>query len=127
MNSLVTYSVILMVTYLCSYLTTAAIRSIDDQKNTILTDAPTIVTTSGQLQGLHVVKSRRIEGFQYLGVPYAEPPVGKLRFQKPQEFNGSKSLRDATKLAPTCIQMRHLPKLINPLLNVDEEHKVSTD
>jgi len=115
----------LIAAYLCSYLTAGAIRSIGGRHQQILTDAPTIATTSGQLRGLHVVKSKLIEGYQYLAVPYAQAPVGKLRFQKPQEFNDSNSLRDATKLAPTCVQMRHLPQLINPLLNVDEEHKVS--
>ncbi|CAG2109999.1 unnamed protein product, partial [Medioppia subpectinata] len=91
------------------------------------TEAPTLATTSGQLRGLHVVKSKRVESYQYLGVPYASPPVGKLRFQRPQPLNETNELRMATEFAPTCVQMRHLPQLINPLLNVDEEHKTSED
>jgi hypothetical protein len=116
------FASIVVVLYLSSSLIDGSIRGLQRKFST---DAPTLQTTSGQLRGLHVVKSKQVEGYQYLGVPYAEPPVGKLRFQRPQALNETNELRDATEFAPTCVQMRHLPQLINPLLNVDEEHKVS--
>ena len=110
--------------YFCSVSETS-IRGFGGTNKKYSTEAPILKTTSGHLRGLHAVKSKRVEAYQYLGVPYAEAPVGKLRFQKPEPFNGSNALRDATEFPPTCIQMRHLPQLINPLLNVDEAHRVS--
>lgn len=111
--------------YFIHFLSLAAIVNFDHQAVETLNDGPILQTTSGQLHGLHVIKSKRFDVFQYLGVPYAQPPVGSLRFQRPKEMvQNSQIRRDATKFAPTCIQMRHLSQLINPLLNVDLEHQV---
>lgn len=41
-------------------------------------------TTSGELQG--TINSTSPNVRQFLGIPYAEPPVGRLRFQPPAEF-----------------------------------------
>ena len=42
-----------------------------------------IKTTSGSVKGQTLlVLNKTIE--QYLGIPYAEPPVGRLRFAKPK-------------------------------------------
>lgn len=124
MNNLFNFS--LLLTAVCFYGSSeASIRGIPNSQKKSSDDAPNLWTTSGQLRGLHVVKSKRVETYQYLGVPYAEPPVGPLRFQRPQPLNQSNALKDATQFAPTCIQMRHIPQFINPLLNIDEEHKVS--
>lgn len=88
-------------------------------------DSPIVTTSSGMLHGLRVVKSGRFIVDQYLGVPYALPPVGSLRFQKTKELpNLAHQKRNATKFAATCIQMRHLSQVINPLLDVDDEHMV---
>ncbi|XP_054164718.1 carboxylesterase 1C-like [Oppia nitens] len=125
--SLFLFAIIAVVVQLGASFTDGSIRRLGTHQRIISSETPILTTTSGQLKGLHVIKTKRVEGYQYLGVPYAEPPVGNLRFQRPQELNESKILRDVTELAPTCIQMRHLPQLINPLLNVDEEHKTSED
>ncbi|KAL4902790.1 hypothetical protein BDW74DRAFT_57562 [Aspergillus multicolor] len=38
----------------------------------------------------------------FLGVPYAQPPVGELRFHHPQPINQSWSVKDATSYGPWC-------------------------
>ncbi|KAF9120565.1 hypothetical protein BGW39_011271 [Mortierella sp. 14UC] len=47
--------------------------------------------------------------FRFLGIPYAEPPLGKLRFQAPQRLNprkyGDKKVNDATKYGFVCMQL----------------------
>ena len=47
-------------------------------------------TTSGTVRGLTIeVLNNTVD--QYLGIPYAKPPIGSLRFARPQAIiNGSK-------------------------------------
>lgn len=40
----------------------------------------------------------------FLGVPFAEPPVGDLRWRAPQPLATKLDRRDATKFAPACMQ-----------------------
>jgi carboxylesterase type B len=41
----------------------------------------------------------------FLGIPYAEPPLGQLRFKKPQSLNNSfASIRNATQYGYSCYQ-----------------------
>lgn len=62
------------------------------------TSAPPIVATnagkiSGELQG-------EIRVFR--GIPYAAPPIGRLRWQLPQPMTPWTGVRDATQFGPTC-------------------------
>lgn len=62
-----------------------------------------VMTTSGPLQGISIdTEGSELEAF--LGIPYAEPPVGRLRFAKPVPKTSWSGVYDASKLAPTCIQ-----------------------
>lgn len=40
----------------------------------------------------------------FRGVPFAEPPVGDLRWQAPQPLRSMQQIRDATEFAPACMQ-----------------------
>ena len=42
---------------------------------------------------------------EFLGIPYAAPPVGALRWQPPQPAASWSGVRDATQFAPHCPQV----------------------
>ncbi|XP_054165692.1 cholinesterase-like, partial [Oppia nitens] len=64
---------------------------------------PTVNTTSGLVKGLdiHVLNTSIA---QYLNIPYAEPPLGRLRFAKPEPLKHPKQLIDGTKTGNSCWQ-----------------------
>lgn len=61
---------------------------------------PIIRTESGRLQG--VVGAQMIE---YLGIPYAAPPVGMLRWMPPQPFGQWNGIVQATQFGSECPQV----------------------
>lgn len=103
-----------------------AMASIQQFYSTVLAVAinPVVSTTSGQLIGQKTIINN-VPVYQFLGVPYAQPPVGDNRFEKPKKLiDASQNLVLAQQFKPTCMQMKHLTKAINPLLDVDEIHNV---
>ena len=64
------------------------------------TSAPIVRIESGAVRG-----AAGSEGYEFLGLPYAAPPTGNLRWRPPQtpaQWNG---VRDATQFAPSCPQV----------------------
>lgn len=53
----------------------------------------TVATTSGNVEG-HAAPDA-VEVSEYLGIPYATPPMGTLRFQPPVELNRSSTVNGA--------------------------------
>lgn len=49
---------------------------------------------------------------EFLGIPYAKPPVGELRFAPPQKHEPWKEPFMADKFGPGCIQTPYAPGLI---------------
>ena len=58
-----------------------------------------LAVTQGRLNG------KRVESTcHFLGVPYAKPPLGALRFAPPQAAGNWDGVRDATMFGPSCMQ-----------------------
>jgi para-nitrobenzyl esterase len=60
---------------------------------------PIVQTTAGSVEG--IAKDGMV---YYLGIPYAEPPVGKLRWRPAQPKQSWKGILDATHYQNHCIQ-----------------------
>uniref|UniRef100_A0A672MC13 Neuroligin-3-like n=1 Tax=Sinocyclocheilus grahami TaxID=75366 RepID=A0A672MC13_SINGR len=73
---------------------------------TALTYQPTVNTALGRLRGMRVAVAT--EGLgpvdQYLGVPYAAPPLGEKRFMPPDAPSAWSGVRNATRFSPVCPQ-----------------------
>ena len=61
---------------------------------------PVTVTANGAVRGL---ADGAVD--EFLGIPYAAPPVGPLRWQPPQPAASWSGVRDATAFAPHCPQL----------------------
>jgi para-nitrobenzyl esterase len=59
-----------------------------------------VSTTAGQLRGI----ARAGGGAEFLGIPYAEPPVGNLRWHEPVAMKAWTDVHDATKFGAPCSQ-----------------------
>ncbi|XP_013381853.1 fatty acyl-CoA hydrolase precursor, medium chain-like [Lingula anatina] len=58
---------------------------------------------NGALQGAtETVQGRRVDVF--LGIPFAKPPVGDLRFRLPEPAENWEGVKDATAFGPACMQ-----------------------
>ena len=61
---------------------------------------PVVSTTGGAVQGKH---EGSVDAF--LGIPYAKPPVGELRWRAPVNAEPWTGVRDATRFCASCIQI----------------------
>ena len=74
----------------------AAIARANAQRNPSGTQ---VHVATGALQGALVSGGR-----QWLGVPYAAPPIGRLRWQPPTPAANWRGVRQAKRFAPACLQ-----------------------
>ncbi|KPP73396.1 hypothetical protein Z043_107523 [Scleropages formosus] len=84
---------------------------------------PMVTTNYGKLRGIKKDLNNEILGpvEQYLGVPYATPPIGDRRFQPPEAPGSWQEVRNATQFAPVCPQNIHgvLPEIMLPVWFTD--------
>lgn len=62
----------------------------------------TVKTTSGRVHGK--VDAAQPDVRQFLGIPFAQPPVGDLRWLAPQPLSQPEQDIEATELGPSCLQ-----------------------
>ncbi|CAI6331760.1 unnamed protein product [Periconia digitata] len=62
---------------------------------------PTVKVRNGTYKGLH---SQQYEQDYFLGIPFAQPPVGDLRFRNPKSLNSTwEGTHDATAFSAACV------------------------
>ena len=82
-----------VLTFLCVLLCLASVSIAATQPNLV------VQTSGGQIQGYHA------DGVdQWVGVPYAKPPVGDLRFATPRPVSSWSGIRMATENRDVCPQ-----------------------
>ena len=69
------------------------------------TEAPTVEIENGALRG---AEDAGVISFK--AIPYAAPPVGRLRWRAPLAAGHWSGVRDATKFGPECMQSDDVPK-----------------
>lgn len=79
-------------------------------------DPLTVATAQGKVHGLSVGTGQAAT-LQYLGIPYAAPPIGSLRWAPPAPAASWTDTRDATKLADHCAQ----PVSVNGIPSATED------
>ncbi len=85
-----------------------------------LTDAVTIKTNHGEITGEERLSRTGDKFTAFLGVPYAQPPVGELRWRPPKPLEDGwkwEGVRDGTKDEMECVQNY----LMDPSQNVGSE------
>lgn len=71
-----------------------------DQDNP--TSAPIVETEAGAVMGKIESLPLGKSAYEYLGIPYAEPPVGESRFADPKPAKPWSGIRDATSYGKAC-------------------------
>ncbi|CAB3255048.1 unnamed protein product [Arctia plantaginis] len=64
--------------------------------------------TEGLLEGEEIQNEYGGTYFSFKGIPYAQPPVGDLRFKAPQSVQPWTGVRSAKKFGPKCCQFDSL-------------------
>ncbi|KAG5320866.1 EST6 protein, partial [Acromyrmex heyeri] len=72
--------------------------------------APKVKTPLGGLKGYYKVSQNGRKYEAYEGIPYALPPIGKLRFKPPRPIPAWIGELSATKFGSACIQYDHKPE-----------------
>ena len=71
--------------------------------------APLVKSAPGSLRG-KLINNGRVQAF--LGIPYAAPPIGALRWKAPQPPAHWRGVRDATRFGAHCYQTRQFADMI---------------
>ncbi|KAK0176050.1 hypothetical protein PV328_000227 [Microctonus aethiopoides] len=72
--------------------------------NCLASELPVVKIKNGTLEGSFMRTRRGREFVSFRGIPYALPPLGKLRFEPPKPMNAWNDVRSAKEDANICIQ-----------------------
>ncbi|KAI8650137.1 hypothetical protein LRP88_14782 [Fusarium phalaenopsidis] len=87
-------------------LVTAALVLAEGTLGAATRQPPTVQVKNGTYEGKYVASYNQD---LFLGVPFAQPPVGSLRFQNPQPLNTTFKTRKATEYADSCVGYGNSP------------------
>ncbi|XP_062609505.1 uncharacterized protein LOC134271297 [Saccostrea cucullata] len=88
---------------------------------TSITSGINIRTKLGQIEGATVVVNN-VSVHQFLKIPFAKPPIGTLRFRKPEPFGKWNETLKATEFGPSCMQnIYENDQRLIPNLNITED------
>ncbi|XP_069690788.1 juvenile hormone esterase-like [Periplaneta americana] len=73
-----------------------------------MADDITVTTNQGQMQGITMTSRSGRTFYAFLGIPFAAPPVGELRFMPPAPPERWDGVFNATKDGPLCLQKDYL-------------------
>ncbi|XP_066288361.1 carboxylesterase 5A-like [Branchiostoma lanceolatum] len=90
-------------------------------------DVPIVTTKNGKLRGTATVSTDLPDKpvYSFLGVPYATPPEGELRFQAPRPAQPWSDERDATRYGPHCAQ--DIDLLFSKFYPVKPPHNITSE
>ncbi|KAG7281505.1 hypothetical protein CRUP_007539 [Coryphaenoides rupestris] len=84
------------------------------------TQGPVVSLKNGKVRGGYVtVKGTETRAVEYLGIPFARPPVGPLRLAAPQPAEAWEGERDGTRQPPMCIQDPALVSAVTQIMSVE--------
>ncbi|KAG0426271.1 hypothetical protein HPB47_026609, partial [Ixodes persulcatus] len=93
---------VLLNTAIHLFILCVTVCSVDSSKP-VAGDDPIVRTDSGLVAGVRItVGNRLVDAF--LGIPYAEPPIGNLRFRKPHALKAWSGTYNATRKPTPCWQ-----------------------
>lgn len=72
-----------------------------------------VMTSNGPVKGV-IEYYDNITLYSFLGIPYARPPIGDLRFRRPQKVAFNEAIYEATTLKAACIQVVPLTDIFVP-------------
>uniref|UniRef100_A0A1B6C5A2 Carboxylic ester hydrolase n=1 Tax=Clastoptera arizonana TaxID=38151 RepID=A0A1B6C5A2_9HEMI len=72
--------------------------------DSIVRDPLVVLVKDGKLRGKYVITRDGRQVFAFLGVPFAQPPIGELRFKSPQPPTSWTGVRNATSDGHPCVQ-----------------------
>src|SRR5581483_11660459 len=82
-------------------------------------EAPALKIQSGRISGLITGADNNVEA--YKGIPFAAPPVGRLRWQPPQPVEPWTGVRACNEFGPSCPQENALEKMYGEPLGKTSE------
>ncbi|XP_050990797.1 carboxylesterase 3 [Labeo rohita] len=81
---------------------------------------PVVVLKHGSVRGQYIkVKGSEKVVEQYLGIPFAQPPVGPLRLAAPSPVKGWEGIRNATQHPSICLQNPDILPIIAKSMKLD--------